>query len=300
MGASYSLQGKTALITGAARGIGAEAARQLSRAGARVVCVGLEPEELARVAQECGNGALWFEADVTDLAAVERAVAAAVAETGGIDVVIANAGIGAAGAVRDMPAATFERVIDVNLLGTYRVVRTCLPHLIERRGYALVVASLAALTPFFPGLTSYATAKAGQEAFANSLRTEVAHLGVDVGVAYFSWIGTDMVTGGDAEVPAFAFLRSQMKGPAGKTHPVTKAGAAIVQGVERRSKVVAAPRWVGLVRKLRPLMAAISERQATALAPQAMALLEEERRQKGDEMSRPVGAGGRADSARHG
>src|SRR3954469_15806700 len=96
MAETYALQGKTVLITGAARGIGAEAARQVASAGARVVCVGLEPEELASIAESCGAGALWFEADVTDLDALERVVAETVEQTGGIDVVIANAGIGSA------------------------------------------------------------------------------------------------------------------------------------------------------------------------------------------------------------
>src|SRR3954462_2842290 len=102
MAGRYSLQGRTVLITGAARGIGAEAARQVAGRGARVACVGLEPEELERVAYTCGPEALWFEADVPDLDALERAVARAVDRTGGIDVVIANAGIGSAGTVRHM------------------------------------------------------------------------------------------------------------------------------------------------------------------------------------------------------
>ena len=296
MAPANSLHGKTVLITGAARGIGAEAARQVAAQGARVVCVGLEPEELEKVARDCGGGALWFEADVTDLEALERAVASTVEETGGIDVVIANAGIGAGGSVRDMPPEVFERVIQVNLLGAYKTVRACLPHLIDRRGYVLVVASLAALSPYFPGFAPYASAKAGVEAFALSLGPEVKHLGVDVGVAYFSWIATDLVTGGDAERPAFKFLRSQLKGPVGKTHPVSLAGRAIVRGIEKRQRAVVAPRWVGAVRYLRGFMGVVTGRQVEAVAPQAMALIDEEHRQFGDQVSRPVGAGGAADA----
>ena len=284
------------LITGAARGIGAEAARQLARRRARVVCVGLEPYELEKVANECGNGAIWFEDDVTDLDALERAVAGAVEATGGIDVVVANAGIGAGGAVATMPADAFERVIDVNLLGAYRTVRACLPHVIDRRGYVLLIASVAALTPYMPGFAPYAASKAGIEAFGTSLRPEVRHLGVDVGIAYFSWIGTDLVNGADAEHPAFKFLRDNLKGPVGKTYPVSHAGRAIVGGIQRRSKVVVAPRWVAALRPLRGLLASVTERQVHDTAPQVMELFEEERRQMGDTMSRPVGAGGRADA----
>ena len=138
------LSGKTVLITGAARGIGAETARQLSARGARIALVGLEPEELARVAQQCGPGAAAFEADVTDNDALAGAVASVVEHFGGIDVVMANAGVVGTGFVRSMDPAIFERTIEVNLLGVFRTVRACLPHVIERRGYVLVIASLAA------------------------------------------------------------------------------------------------------------------------------------------------------------
>src|SRR5437868_14626791 len=100
---TYSLEGKTVLITGAARGIGADAARRTAQRGARVALVGLEPDELQAVAAECGPGALWFEADVTDAAALESAVNSTVDQTGGIDVVVANAGIAAGGPMRYMP-----------------------------------------------------------------------------------------------------------------------------------------------------------------------------------------------------
>jgi len=293
--ATYSLQGKTVLITGAARGIGAEAARQVAERGARAVCVGLEPEELARVAQECGGGALWFEADVTDLDAVERAVDATVEQTGGIDVVVANAGIASAGSVRDTPAEAFERVIDVNVLGVYRTVRTCLPHVIERRGYVLPVASVAAIAQYFPGFSSYAASKAAIEAFGRSLGAEVRHLGVDVGVAYFSWIDTELVRGGD-ENPAFKLLRDRLKWPAGKTYPVADAGSAIVRGIERRAAVVVAPRWVAAARLLRGFLAPAAAREAVQNAPEMMALLEAEYRRAGDAAARPVGAGGAADA----
>jgi NAD(P)-dependent dehydrogenase (short-subunit alcohol dehydrogenase family) len=290
----YSLDGKAVLITGAARGIGAEAARQLARRGARVSCVGLEPEELERVARDCGNGALWFEADVADRASVERAVAATVEATGGIDVVIPNAGIAPHAAFRHMPPEAFERVVDVNLLGVYRTIHACLPHVLERRGYVLPVSSLSALLPSFPGFTAYAATKAGIEAMALALRAELKHLGVDVGVAYFSWIGTELVTGADA-TPAFSLLRSRLKGPLAKTYPVSDAGRAIVRGVERRSAVVAAPSWVRLVRLMRGVLLPAAEPQVHASAPEAMALFEAEYQRLGAAAAQPVGAGGAAD-----
>jgi NAD(P)-dependent dehydrogenase (short-subunit alcohol dehydrogenase family) len=291
--ASRSLQGRTALITGAARGIGAEAARQLAGRGARVSLVGLEPDELARVAADCGPDSRWFEADVTDWDALSAAVEATVRVAGGIDVVVANAGIAAGGPLRYMPEETFARVIDVNLVGMWRTVRLCLPHLIERRGYLLTVASLAAIAPQFPGFAAYSASKAGLEAMAKSLRVEVKHLGVDVGVAYFGWIDTALVRGGD-EHPAFAFLRSKMKGPVAKTAPVSDAGAQIVRAVERRARV-AGPGWLRAMLPLRGMLDRKLERDIGADVPEAMALFEAELQSTGDPMAKPVGEGGAAD-----
>ena len=115
MASSQSIAGKRILITGAARGIGAEAAQRLARRGARLALVGLEPGELARVARACGPEAGWTEADVTDWAALETAVDQAVDRMGGLDVVVANAGIGAGGLIKSVDPWAFERVIEVNL-----------------------------------------------------------------------------------------------------------------------------------------------------------------------------------------
>src|ERR687886_2533232 len=99
----YDLRGRTVLITGPARGIGAEAARQLAARGARLALVGLEPERLAALAAELGGGTAWFECDVTDQAALERAAAGTVAALGGIDVVVASAGVASNGTVAVTP-----------------------------------------------------------------------------------------------------------------------------------------------------------------------------------------------------
>src|SRR4051794_32347855 len=189
---TWSLDGKTVLITGAARGIGAETARQLRAKGARLALAGLEPELLEQRAAELGGETAFFEADVTDRDAVEAAVAGAVERFGGIDVVIANAGVASGGPVAGIDPAAFETVIEVNLLGVWRTVRAALPHVIARGGYVLPIASLAAAL-HGPMMSAYAASKAGVEAFADSLRTEVRHTGTAVGCAYFSFIDTDMV-----------------------------------------------------------------------------------------------------------
>lgn len=289
---TYDLRDRAVLITGAARGIGAETARRLAARGARVSLVGLEPEELAAVAAGCGPSAVWFEADVRDQAAVDAAVAGTVRELGGIDVVMTNAGIASVGTVRTIDPVAFERTIDINLMGTWRTVRACLPHVIERRGYVLCVASVAALSqpPLFG---AYGASKAAVEAFANSLRLEVRHLGVDVGVAYYSWISTDMVVGGYAKAE-YAVLRDQLKGPIGKTYPVSVAVDATVEGIERRRKRVVAPGWVRAIIAARGFLDLVTDRQAREIAPELVRIAEEDVADRGAAASAPVGAGGEA------
>lgn len=292
-GAAYSLQGKTVLITGAARGIGADAARRIAARGARVSLVGLEPDELGRVAKECGPDALWFDVDVTDPVALSAAIEATAQRAGGIDVVVANAGIGAGGPMRYMPEEAFRRVIEVNLIGVWRTLRLSLPHVIESRGYLMPIASMAAILPQFPGFAPYSASKAGLEALAKCLRVEVAHLGVDVGIAYFGWIDTDLVRGGD-EHPAFSFMRSRLRGPLGKTLPVATAGEAIVTGIEKRSKMIAEPKFVYVAQALRGLIANATDREIERHVPEVMARFEAELQRTGDPMTTPVGAGGKA------
>ncbi|MGW6934356.1 SDR family oxidoreductase [Lentzea sp. NPDC054927] len=276
--------GKVVLITGAARGIGAEVARQLAARGARLALVGLEKAQLEEVAQQTG-GKAW-EADVTDWDVLERVMNEAADHFGGIDVVVANAGIAATGFVRSMDPKAFERVIEVNLLGVWRTVRTALPHLIKSRGYCLVVSSLAAIV-HIPGNAAYSAAKAGCEAFADSLRAEVRHLGVDVGTAYFSWISTDMVNSAD-EHPVFGKLRQGMPGLASKKYPVRNVGKAVVRGIEKRAKAVHVPGWVGALKFFRAFTPMVVDRQAVEEVADA------DRQMAASDTSGLVGPGGKA------
>ncbi|MBA3263897.1 MAG: SDR family NAD(P)-dependent oxidoreductase [Thermoleophilaceae bacterium] len=294
---TWDLRGKTVLITGAARGIGAETARRVAAAGANVALVGLEPEELERVAAQCGSNAAAFECDVTDWHAVESAVEGAVERFGGIDVVMANAGIAPAGMTRSMDPRAFERTLEINLMGVWRTVRTCLPHVIERQGYVLVVASLAAAI-HGPGMAAYAASKAGAEAFADSLRVEVKRLGVDVGVAYFAFIDTDMVRGADAH-PGLGKLRQDAPGPFGKTYPLSAVGKAVAEGMEKRSRWVVVPGWARALLVLRTALAPLIDRGSFDTAAEADRLFQQDVENRGTEAaSAPVGPGGEAGSQR--
>jgi NAD(P)-dependent dehydrogenase (short-subunit alcohol dehydrogenase family) len=237
----FDIEGKVVLITGPARGIGAEAARQLSARGARLALVGLEPERLEQLASELSAQTLWYEADVRSLPALESAVALAVERFGGIDVAIANAGIAPVGTVETMPPEEFEAVIQVDLLGVWRTLRASLPHVRDRRGYLLSIASLAALI-HLPLMSAYAAAKAGVAAMADVLRMELEGTGTKVGVAYFGFIDTDMTRGALRDPLVQEVRRGWGRRLLPPPLPVEVAGAAIVDGIERRRRSIVVPK----------------------------------------------------------
>jgi len=220
-------------------------------------------------------------------------VQGAVDRFGGIDVVMANAGIATGGMVRSIDPAAFERTIEINLLGVWRSVRACLPHVIEGQGYVLVIASLAAAV-HGPGMAAYSASKAGAEAFADSLRSEVKHLGVEVGVGYFSFIDTDMVRGSD-EHASLGGLRAQAGWPVRKTYPLSGAGRAIADGIEGRRRWIVYPQWGRALLVLRTALAPLLERGARDTAAQADALFVKDVKERGAAAaSGPVGVGGQA------
>jgi len=242
--AHYSLQGKVALITGGARGIGLGIAQAFIARGAVVALVDLEAEEVQRSAATLGaDRAIGIGADVTDSAALEAAVAATVERFGGIDVVVANAGIAPIpNTARNMDPVEFERVVEVDLLGVYRTVRAALPQVIERRGHVVLVSSVYA---FLNGLlvSPYAVSKAGVEQLGRALRVELASHGASATVAYFGFVDTKMVQdvmdrddlAGDREELFPEFIRRRIS-PA-------QAGEAVAEGVLRRRARVIAPRY---------------------------------------------------------
>src|SRR5579875_2891016 len=144
--ARYELGGKVALVTGGARGIGFATASALAARGATVVIVDLDAQDAAGAAARIhGSRALGLGGDVTDRGAMQRAVAAAVERFGGLDVVVANAGVASrVASFRACSAETFERVLDVNLMGVCRTVDAALPEIVRRGGHVVVVSSVYA------------------------------------------------------------------------------------------------------------------------------------------------------------
>lgn len=259
--AGYEVNGKVALVTGAARGIGYETARQLHARGASVVLADIDSDEVANAANQIGDRALGLVTDVRDQGQLDLAVSQTVESFGGLDVAVANAGIApkTVTTMRFGDPEEWQRIIDVNLLGVWRTARAALPQVVERQGQLVLVASVYA---FFNGVcnSAYATAKAGVEAMGRSLRAEIAPLGASATVAYFGFIDTKMVQ--DAfDDPIADRFEDYLPNFATRRLPPSAAGAAIVRGVERRSPRVIAPTWWRAASVLRGIVNPLIDRR---------------------------------------
>lgn len=286
----HNLRGKTAVVTGAARGIGASLSLALARAGAEVALVGLEPAELEATAARCAehSPARAWVADVTDRARMAEVATEVAAHFGHIDIVVANAGIGIGGLFSDADPDAFDRVIEVNLGGSVGTARAFLPALTDAKGYFLQIASLAAMAPA-PLMAAYCASKSGVEAFAHVLRTEVAHSGVRVGVAYLTWTDTDLVRAEDDDEYLLA-LRARLGQAPPRRAPLEPAVARIVAGIARRAGHVYGQPWIAALQWLprATLPVLLTAPQAKKLGREASKL--------GVSVSRqiPMGPGGRA------
>lgn len=269
--AHYDLSGKVALVTGGARGIGFATAKALAARGASVVIVDLDASSAqAAAAQVSDTRALGLAADVTDRAAMQRAVARTVDRFGGLDVVVANAGIASRGATfRAMSNESFDRVVDVNLMGVVRTVDAALPQVVARQGHVVVIASVYAFVNGM-GAVPYAMAKAGVEQFGRALRVELAPHGASATTAYFGFIDTEMVHRALDADPLSAKLMEVVPKPLRKRLKPQVAGEAIVVGIEQRAARVVRPRrWtaLSLLRGIaNPLSDRFMERDAKTLA----------------------------------
>ena len=248
------LAGKAVLITGGAQGIGAEVARRLAGLGARVAIVDRDGAAAQRLATELGAGATAIEADVTSAESMTVAVDAAAEQFGGLDVVVANAGIGGpAATVAVVDPDDWRRVIDVNLVGVFHTAHAAVPHLRQRRGYLLAVASIGAVIPG-PTVSGYMAAKAGVESLVRSLRIELGGTGVNVGIAYFGLVDTGLARDLLDQSGMGAFMKT-MPAMVSQPIPVDRAAATITSGIARRARRVYAPGWVPILLDLRtPLL----------------------------------------------
>lgn len=258
MAPAERLDGKVVLVTGAANGVGAATARALVDAGASVALLDIDAGPLHEVAAALGNRATAEEVDITDAEAVAAAVSSTVERFGDIDAVIANAGIEILGWADEMPPEDFRRVVEVNLIGTWNTVHASVESVACRRGYILIVTSLSAVSNG-PMNAAYNAAKAGVVAMARTMRLDLRHAGVDIGLSYLTY--TDTPTARRAvEDPRMQSILQGVRGASLRPIPVEVVARRYVRAVARRERRVLFDRSSRLAVAMPELTQAILER----------------------------------------
>jgi 3-oxoacyl-[acyl-carrier protein] reductase len=170
------LDGLSALVTGGASGIGLAIATELAARGARVVVLDRPNERPADLTTELG----FVTGDISDADSVRRAVHAAADQLGGLDVLVNNAGIGSQGRVQDHTDEDWRHVLDVNLTGTWNLIRAVLPGMLERGSGRIVTISSEIGLAGLEGYAAYAASKGGVIALTKALARELAPHGIRV------------------------------------------------------------------------------------------------------------------------
>lgn len=267
-----SLAGRRVLVTGAARGIGRALAVRLHERGAHVALLGLE-KDLLRDAASAAGGAPWRLCDVGDADAMTVAIDGLVGELGGLDVVVANAGIGKQLPLIGGDPEVLETTLRVNVLGVHHTISAAGPHVSHPGGYVLLTSSLGADINL-PLMGAYSASKAAVEALAVTLRQELRHTGARVGVASFAELDTDMTSRGfDTDAARTALSGLTLSGVA----PLEPAIDAVQRGIARRDRRIVSPAWVGAVRLVAPVAQAVVERRLRRDVPEALRIARGER-----------------------
>lgn len=182
------LDGRVAIVSGGGTGIGAATARLFASEGARVVVTGRRPEPIEAVAAEVDGRAV--AGDTSDDEHVRDAVATAVESLGGLDVVVANAGLGFGGATADVDDEHWQRTLDVNLTGAFRLARAAIPSLIQRGGGSIVLVSSTAALVNGTGNAAYETSKAALLGLARSIAVGYGPRGIRANALCPGWVET--------------------------------------------------------------------------------------------------------------
>ena len=221
------LKGKKALVTGASKGIGNAVAEAFLRNGAVVYAVSRSEGDLARlqaVAAEAGTEVFFRAADVGNEAAITAVVKEIIKESGGLDIVVNNAGITRDGLIARMPADAWDEVMRVNLASAFYVCKAVSMHLLSRRGGSIINMSSIVGLHGNAGQTNYSASKAGLIGLTQSLAQELAPRGVRVNAICPGFIGTEMTDKLTEDQKNALFGRIPM-GRMGKTEEI--AGTAL-------------------------------------------------------------------------
>ena len=217
-------------ITGASSGIGRGLSLELARRGASLGLLARRREmleELVAEVEQAGGRALALPADVTDAASVKRAADSLRERFGRIDVLIANAGVGATTHAKDLKADEFAQVVNINLLGAVNSVTAVVPEMVGQGSGQLVAISSLAAYRGLPKSGAYCASKAALSSFFESLRIDLRGTGVDVTIIYPGFIKTQLTAGRQADMPYLMEL--------------DEATGKIVRAIEARKKSYAFP-----------------------------------------------------------
>jgi len=177
------LKNKTALITGGSKGIGFGIAASLMKQNMRVALTSRYLEAATNAAKklnQLGRGeAFGMAADVRDLDAQQKSVDMVVERWGGLDVLIANAGVGHFGPIEEMSTDKWNETIDINLTGVFNSIKAAIPALKKSKGYIITIASLAG-TNFFAGGSAYNASKFGLVGFTQAVMLDLRYSGIKV------------------------------------------------------------------------------------------------------------------------
>lgn len=244
--------GTRAFVTGASKGIGRALAFDLASRGATVGLVARGEADLRSLAEELPGDHVVLPCDVGDRAAVEAAVAAFVEQAGGLDLLVANAGIAHYGPFTEVPIEQAEEMTRINWLGTLYTVHAGLPYLLDRaEGHVVVVSSGAGLRSF-PWAGVYGATKAAQRMFSEALRHELSGSGVGLTTVYPGEITTSLHDHEKERMPDW--YRSDQSVPA------EEMAAAIVKGVEADARAVHHPPIVRLLRIVHGISPRLADR----------------------------------------
>lgn len=253
------LQDKVIVITGATGGLGRAAAQALREKGAKLALLDMDLDVVNKMAAELGDSTVveGWSVDVCSLSSIEAAMAEAAQHFGGLDVVVAGAGVSSVVALEHIDMDNFARVIDINLNGVARTFRAALPYIKERQGYLLAISSMAAFV-HSPLNAAYTASKAGVLALCNSLRLELKQYGVGVGTLHPTFFQTPLMEA-IADGPSSTLVWNNHKG-LWKFVSLEEVVSALVSSIEKRAEINTAPSSNNLVAKAPGLFRKLIER----------------------------------------